>query len=58
MLLHTVTYSCGTPQERTTTIRRARRLTYDGCARIIAASLGVPPRAVAVIRVDVATDTR
>lgn len=59
MLLHTVTYT--TPRsthELTTTIHRARRLTYTGCARIIAAEYGIAPREVAVIRVDVATETR
>lgn len=58
MLLHTVTYSHDGGPERTAAIRRRRRLTYAGCARVLAKLFCWRPRSVAVIRVDVAADTR
>ena len=48
----------GTPIELTAPLSRRRRLTYRGAARLVAASLGVLPRTIAVTRLDVIGETR
>lgn len=59
MLHHTITYTIGgNGTELTATIHRARRLTYAGCARVLAAMFGVAPRTVNICRVEVATLAR